>query len=83
GKTFGSLQNWRETPVSTADAMRMAADPDVHHVAGRVIREMLPRTNDHFPDDFADRIAVVAGAQTDAFRDAALRMVGFGYDFNA
>ncbi|MBK1969757.1 hypothetical protein JIX59_10445 [Brevundimonas diminuta] len=83
GKTFGSLQNWRETPVSAADATRMAADPDVRHVAGRVIRETLPRTNDHFPDDFADRIAVVAGVQTNAFRDAALRMVGFGYDFNA
>ncbi len=83
GKTFGLLQNWRETLVSAADAARMAADPDVNLVAGRVVRETLARTNDHFPDDFADRIAVVAGAQTDAFRDAALRMVGFGYDFNA
>lgn len=83
GKTFGSLQNWRETPVNSADATRMSADPDVRHVAGRVIRETLPRTNDHFPDDFATRIAVVAGDQTDAFRDAALRMVGFGYDYNA
>ncbi|WP_372922120.1 hypothetical protein [Roseovarius sp.] len=83
GKTFGLLQNWRETPVSAVDATRMAADHDVGLVAGRVVREILPRTNDHFPVDFADRIAVVAGAQTDAFRDAALRMVIFGYNFNA
>ncbi|MFK0204725.1 hypothetical protein [Agrobacterium sp. NPDC090283] len=83
GKTFGLLQNWRETPVSSADASRMVADLDVSIVAGRVIREMLARTNDNFPDDFADRIAVVAGVQTDAFRDAALRMVGFGYEVNA
>lgn len=83
GETFGLLQNWRETPVSAADATRMAADLDVRLVAGRVVRETLARTNDHFPDDFADRISVVAGPQTDAFRDAALRMVGFGYESNA
>lgn len=83
GKTFGLLQNWRETPICAADAARMAIDPDVSLVAGRVVRETLARTSDHFPNDFADRIAVVAGTQTDAFRDAALRMVGLGYDYNA
>ncbi|MHB8286482.1 MAG: hypothetical protein ACYDD1_17665, partial [Caulobacteraceae bacterium] len=83
GEAFGSLENWRETPISAADAARMVADPDVDLVAGRVVRETLARTNDQFPGDFADRIALVAGAQTEAFRDAALRMVGFGYDFNA
>ena len=83
GEAFGVLQNWRETLVSAADAARVAADPDVGLVAGRVVREILARTNDCFPDDFAGRIAVVAGTQTEAFRDAALRMVGFGYDFNA
>lgn len=83
GETFGLLQNWRETPVSEADASRMAADLDVGVVAGRVVRETLARTHDDFPDDFAERIAVVAGPQTDAFRDAALRMVGFGYETNA
>ncbi|NOV19184.1 hypothetical protein E5S70_24400 [Ensifer adhaerens] len=83
GETFGLLQNWRETPVSASDATCIAADLDVRLVAGRVVRETLARTNDHFPDDFADRISVVAGPQTDAFRDAALRMVGFGYESNA
>ncbi|MBA4806853.1 hypothetical protein [Brevundimonas sp.] len=83
GDTFGTLQNWLETPISPTDAARTAADPDVAIVAARFVRETLARTNDHFPDDFAARIAVMAGAQTDAFRDAALRMVGFGYDFNA
>lgn len=83
GETFGALQDWRETPVSEPDASRMRADLDVNVLAGRVIREMLARTNDDFPDDFADRIAIVAGVQTDAFRDAALRMVGFGHEVNA
>lgn len=83
GRSFGSLQDWRETSISAADATRLSADPDVVVVAGRFVREILSRTNDHFPDDFADRIAVLAGAQSDAFLDAAMRMVGFGHNFNA
>ncbi|NVK23075.1 MAG: hypothetical protein HWD86_11210 [Kangiellaceae bacterium] len=83
GTEFEWLQDWEETPISASDAARMLADPDVGQVAGRFIREILIRTNDRFPDDFAERIAAVAGTQTDAFLDAAMRMVSFGHDFNA
>lgn len=83
GTEFEWLQDWRETPISAEDTVRMLADPDVGVVAGRFIRETLSRTNDHFPDDFAERIAAIAGTQTEAFLDAAMRMVGFGHDFNA
>lgn len=83
GRAFGSLQNWRETPINAADAAGMSGDPDIGFVAGRFIRETLTLTSDRFPDDFAERISVVASDQTSAFRDAAMRLVGFGHTYNA
>lgn len=77
------LENW-SPPVFDEDWYEaVSVDPRSALVAGRFIREGLPWDRGNYGPRFAEKLDRIATGLTPAFADAALTMVGSGFEVNA
>lgn len=84
GKTLWDLVGWADPGRPTQWYARLSNDPATRHVVETFVREVLPLQNDRFGIGFADAVErLLPNTAAAVFRDAALRMVGFGVDRSA
>ncbi len=76
-------ENWAPPNYSDEWYDRIAEDPQTATIAARFVREMLPRDNGHYGRGFPAQLDRIAPDLSAAYVDAALTMVGSGYESNA
>ncbi|GAA0204414.1 hypothetical protein GCM10009081_19400 [Brevundimonas nasdae] len=84
GKSLWDLVGWADPQHPPEWYDRLSADPSARSVVETFVREILPLHNDRYGPGFANAVARLLPTTAPAtFRDAALRMVGFGVDRSA